>query len=429
MDLETNYILIFLSLVVVFSYVFDIVARRTKIPSVLLLFGTGLGLQYLLKYFGIDTPSFAQALPIIGTVGLVLIVLEGALELRFEKDKVKLIRKTLGSAFFILVITSLIITFLFRYMTHLPFQICLVNAIPLGIISSAIAIPSVADLGSEKREFVIYDSSFSDILGIMFFNFAMQNETYGFNSYLNLGKDTLITLVIAVVISVAFLFLMKRITHHIKFFLILALLILVYGVGKYFHLSALIVVLFLGLFLNNAEIIPIQQFKRLFLYEKLRNDLNQFLLLTAESAFIIRTFFFLIFGYTMDIYSLLNISVLMNGLIALAVIYIVRALYLKYVAGTGLLPELYVSPRGLISILLFFSIPTEMRLNDTADGLLLFVILATSLIMTYGLIRNNKAREKAAEVEGEGEGEDKPSQNVVPDEPGTGEESTERSIS
>lgn len=397
--MNTYSILIFLSLVVVFSYIFDLIAKKTKIPSVLLLFGTGLGLQFLLQYLGVEPFNLSNILPVVGTVGLILIVLEGALELRFEKDKLKLIKKTLGSAFFILVITSLLITFLFRYITHLPFQMCLVNAIPLGIISSAIAIPSAADLGKEKREFVIYDSSFSDILGIMFFNFAIQNETYGVQAYVDLGKDTLITLIIAVVISVVFLFLMKRITHHIKFFLILALLILVYSIGKFYHLSALIVVLFLGLFLNNAEIIPISKFKQLFLYEKLKNDLNQFLLLTAESAFIIRTFFFLMFGYTMNINSLLSLSVLMNGLIAVIIIYLIRGLYLKYVARTDIVPELFIAPRGLISILLFFSIPDSMKLNDSADGLLLFVILATSVIMTYGLISKRKQKEEVSEVE------------------------------
>lgn len=373
-----------------FSYTFDLIAKWTKIPSVLLLFGTGLGLQYVLKSLGIITLDVSQVLPVIGTVGLVLIVLEGALELRFEKNKLKLLRKTFGSAFFILIVTSLVITGLFRYVTHLPFQTCLVNAIPLGIISSAIAIPSVADLGKGDKEFVIYDSSFSDILGIMFFNFAISNESYGFGAYFNLTKDTLITVVVAVIISVVFLFLMKRITHHIKFFLILSLLILVYAIGKYYHLSSLIVVLFLGLFLNNAEIIPIQRFKKYFLYENLRNDLNQFLLLTAESAFIIRTFFFVIFGYNMNIQALLSFSVLMNGIIITIIIYGARGLYLKYVSKTKLLPLLFISPRGLISILLFYSIPANMRLNDTADGLLLFVILATSLIMTYGLIATKK---------------------------------------
>lgn len=352
-----------------------------------------MALQYILEYFGFNPINLSKILPVVGTVGLVLIVLEGALELRFEKDKLKLIRKTLGSAFFILIFTSLAVTLLFQYVTHQTFQICLVNAIPLGIISSSIALPSAADLPKKKKEFIIYDASFSDILGIMFFNFAIQNKTYGLESYGNLGKDTVITLVIAIVISVVFLFLMKRITHHIKFFLILALLILVYSIGKFYHLSALIVVLFLGLFLNNAEIIPIAKFKQLFLYEKLRNDLNQFLLLTAESAFIIRTFFFLMFGYNMNIHSLINLSVLMNGIIVVIIIYVVRAAYLKYGSRTELLPELFIAPRGLISILLFFSIPEAMKLSDSEDGLLLFVILATSVIMTYGLVRSRKQKE------------------------------------
>jgi len=372
----------------VFSYTFDLIAKRTKIPSVIFLFGTGLAIQYTLKYLDIEIPNVSQFLPVIGTVGLVLIVLEGALELRFEKEKFGLIRSTLGSSFFILVFTALILTMLFRYMTHLPFQVCLVNSIPLAIISSAIAIPSVSDLSKTKKEFVIYDSSFSDILGIMFFYFAKQNETYDFGAYLNLGKDLIITLIIAVAISVIFLFLIKRITHHVKFFLILSLLLLVYAIGKKFHLSSLIIVLFLGLFLNNAEIIPINRFKELFLYKKLRNDLDQFLLLTAESAFIIRTFFFLIFGYIMDIHSLLNWTVMMNGVIAVIVIYGVRAIYLKYVVKKHLSPEVYIAPRGLISILLFFDIPETMKLNNTADGLLLFVILATSVIMTFGLLKS-----------------------------------------
>jgi len=80
----------------------------------------------------------------------------------------------------------------------------------------------------------------------------------------------------------------------------------------------------------------------------------------------------------------------MNGLIVIVLIYAIRGLYLKYIAKTDLIPELYISPRGLISILLYFSVPAGMRLNDAADSLLLFVILATSIIMTVGLVRTKK---------------------------------------
>jgi hypothetical protein len=48
-------------------------------------------------------------------------------------------------------------------------------------------------------------------------------------------------------------------------------------------------------------------------------------------------------------------------------------------------------PRGLITILLFYSIPSSFRLQQFNEGILLFIILATGLIMTAGsLLYGNK---------------------------------------
>src|SRR5690606_41153731 len=55
------------------------------------------------------------------------------------------------------------ITVFFHYMTGKPWHDCLLNAIPFSVISSAIAIPSVASLTAAKKEFIVYESSFSEI--------------------------------------------------------------------------------------------------------------------------------------------------------------------------------------------------------------------------------------------------------------------------
>ena len=157
---------------VIFSYLFDLFAKKSKIPSVLLLLGCGILLKYVTNYLGIAVISFNQILPVIGTVGLVLIVLEGALELKFEKKNARIIKNAAGAAFFILLFTVGAITTAFYFMTGKSIQICLLNSIPLGIISSAIAIPTVANLAAHKKEFIIYESALSDIIGIIFFNFA-----------------------------------------------------------------------------------------------------------------------------------------------------------------------------------------------------------------------------------------------------------------
>ncbi len=381
-------IIIILCGLVIFSYLFDIFAKKTKVPAVLLLLATGVGLKFLAEVLDFREVDFSTVLPILGTFGLILIVLEGALELHFTIEKKKVILQSLLASLVLLVFSSVAIGFLIQYITDASFKTCLINAVPYGTISSAIAIPSVANLVDSKKEFIVYESTFSDILGIMLFNFLIYNESISASSFLELSLETVLILLLSAVFSFFLLYLLGRISHHIKFFLILAILVLIYAVGKQFHLSTLIIVLIFGLFLNNTALFDFELFKKYFKYPKFNNDLTQLQVLTAESAFLIRTFFFVVFGYTMELGELSNIPVLANGLGVVVIIYALRWVYLRFsIKEGGVTPEVFISPRGLISILLFYSIPGSERLWGIGSGLLLFVILATSLVMTYGLIR------------------------------------------
>jgi NhaP-type Na+/H+ or K+/H+ antiporter len=49
--------------------------------------------------------------------------------------------------------------------------------------------------------------------------------------------------------------------------------------------------------------------------------------------------------------------------------------------------ELLVAPRGLITVLLFFSIPEEFQVAEFEPGILLFVIIVSSILMAVGLIK------------------------------------------
>ena len=218
----------------------------------------------------------------------------------------------------------------------------------------------------------------------------LANETIGVNSFLRLGWQTILILLISVAFCLMLLYLLKRITHHLKFFLIIAVLILVYAIGKHYHLPTLVIVLAFGLFLNNLHWIRFAWFKAVFKYDNFYKDFNQLNQLSGESAFIVRTFFFLIFGFTLDVSSLFNLSVLTNGGIIVTIIYVVRIVYQKFFVPQAGVAEYFLSPRGLISILLFFSIPESQKLPAIENSLLFFVILATSLIMTFGLVSVRK---------------------------------------
>lgn len=391
--MSVEIILIILSSLVIFSYVFDLFAKKFRVPSVILLLLSGIGLRYVAGVLDINTINFNSILPLIGTVGLILIVLEGSLELRLEKSKLQLIRSSLSSAFFILLLTTTSIAAFFYFFSGEHFQKCFLNAVPLGIISSAIAIPSASVLPPGRKDFIVYESSMSDIFGIILFNFMLANETISFTSFVRLGWQTILILFIAGLFCLGLLYLLKRITHHLKFFLIISVLILVYGIGKIYHLPTLVIVLAFGLFLNNLHWIQLPWFNRIFTYDNFTKDLNQLTQLSGESAFIVRTFFFLIFGFSLDVNSLLNINVLQSGMVIVLLTYLIRILYQRIFIKSASWAEIFLSPRGLISILLFYSIPTTLRIEGLSDALLFFVILATSSIMGIGLV---VSREKNA---------------------------------
>ena len=64
-----------------------------------------------------------------------------------------------------------------------------------------------------------------------------------------------------------------------------------------------------------------------------------------------------------------------------------------FLLGKSILPELLITPRGLITILLFFSIPEELTSELFQNDVILIVIVATGIIMTWGLVRySNKSR-------------------------------------
>ncbi|WP_184549551.1 cation:proton antiporter [Mucilaginibacter sp. FT3.2] len=382
--------LIILSGLVIFSYLFDLIAGKTKIPSVILLLMLGISIRQAVDYFGIKMFNFKVILPTLGTLGLILIVFEGALELRYSKDKNAIIKKAFFSALSILLISAFTITFIIRYLTDQSFYLCFVNAIPYCVVSSAVAIPSASGLSKDKREFIIYESSFSDILTVVLFNFIVRNQTIDIVSFVKLGGELTGIIAAAIISCLLLLYLIGRLTHHIKSFLIIALLILVYSVGQSFHLSALIIVLALGLFLNNANQISFPWFRKLFIYPTFQHDIRQLFQLSAESAFLMRTFFFIVFGYTMDVYQLQNITLLLTGGAILFSIYLVRFLYIKLVSKTDLMPELVIVPRGLISVLLYYNLPDKLKIPQVGAGLLFIVVLGTSLILSLGLFITRK---------------------------------------
>lgn len=400
--MTTYPLIIGISLVIIISFFFNILAKKTNIPSVLMLIGLGILLQFLPKEYNADIYANLSTLEIIGNIGLVMIVLEAALDLKLTREKRSLIINSFLVALVALVGSSFSIAAIIYF--AIPgaddFYNCMIYGIPLSIMSSAIIIPSVGGLHGVKKEFMVYESTFSDILGIMFFYFMIESaEKDGAVEVMSyVGLNVAVTVVVSVVLAYALVFIFQKLTSQVKLFLVISVLMLMYALGKTFHLSSLLIILAFGLVLNNTGIFfKGKKMSKWINEEKVKPILRDFHILTLESAFVIRTFFFVIFGMFITLNSILDPTVALVSLGIIASLYLVRFAVLKAIVKTDIKPQLYIAPRGLITILLFFVISghPEFEIEEFNTGILLFVILITSIVMTVALItyRGENVRE------------------------------------
>ena len=96
--MDPNLIILAFSAVVITAYAFDILCRKVRLPSVIILLLSGIAVRQTFDRAGWSLPYLDDVLPVLGTIGLVLIVLEGALDLELKAEKVPLISRTLAAS-------------------------------------------------------------------------------------------------------------------------------------------------------------------------------------------------------------------------------------------------------------------------------------------------------------------------------------------
>lgn len=385
----TTAIIITICILILIAYVFDITSSKTKVPSVILLLLLGWLVKQISTTVGIRIPNLNPILPILGTIGLILIVLEGSLELELNPSKFSLVKKSFMVALLPIVLLAVAIACIFYFGYGIDFKTGLTNIIPLCVISSAIAIPSVKNLSGSQKEFIIYESSLSDIIGVVFFNFVALNNTFGIKTIWDFLGELLGIIIISFIATGGLSYLLNKINTHIKFAPIIVLVILIYNISKIYHLPALIFILIFGLFLGNLDEmkqLPVIEWLK---PELLNREVKKFKEITIEATFIIRVLFFLLFGYLMETSEILNPQTFVWAVGIVAGIYLIRLLILK-LYKTELSPLVFIAPRGLITILLFLSIPTPQIIPLVNKSLIIQVVILSALVMMVGLMLDKK---------------------------------------
>jgi Kef-type K+ transport system membrane component KefB len=346
----------------------------------------GVGFRFIVDSYGFNLVFPDKLVEALGVVGLIMIVLEAGLDLKLGRDKLKVIRNSLLSATFIFAISMALVTAILYYWHHEQLEKCMVYAIPLSIMSSSIVLPSIHHLNNQKKEFLIYETSFSDILGILLFNFFIEDNILSLGAVAKFGGNILVSILLSVLLSFVLFLIMAKTKMNIKFFLIFALLVLIYAGGKNLHLPSLIIILVFGLMINNWNLIKWPRLLRFFPQQQVDPVRHLLHSITAETSFLVRTFFFILFGYTISLKFFGEREVWLLGGAILVALFVVRLLYLRFFIRTNVFPESFFIPRGMVTIVLFYKIPPELQLSTFNNDILFFIILTTSFVMMLGMI-------------------------------------------
>ena len=389
--MSTEYALIGISAAVLLSYWYSHLARVLRLPAVIFLLVTGIVLREMLHRQGIEAPLPPGLLPLLGTVGLILIVLEGALDLDLHPGRRSFLLRTFSSAALGVFLCTAVVGVALHAVFGLAWMPALLLATPFGVISSAVAIPSAEVLEGEAREFVVYESSWSDILGVMLFNALLVTVMESGGAVSNFIGGGLTVLVLGSVIGLGMIWLVSHLEGHVKFLPLIFALLMVYGGAKALHLSPLLIVLILGLMLNNPQVL-LRRFPRLQRFYSAHYDaeLDKLKHLTAEATFLVRTFFFFMLGYNTDLATFANWQTWAAAVTAVLLIFGLRWPVLRLAGVVPTRPLLWASPRGLITVLLFYSLPEGLVPAEFPRGALILVVLLSCAVMAAGLRRDTK---------------------------------------
>jgi cell volume regulation protein A len=393
----TNTAILAVSALLVFAYLLDIFGRRTKLPSVVLLIATGMIGRLVLDALGIHLRFVERLVPLFGTIGLILIVLEGAVDLEVRRERAGLIARSAATALLGFGITLAAFSWGIHTFLGLTWPYATLAAMPFAVISSAVAIPSSHGLPKEAREFVTYESSLSDIIGVLAFYSWLAADGSLEDFAIDLFGGGFVSLLAAVVAALGLFYLINRIEGHVRFLPLLAGLVLLYAIGKASHLSPLIMVLVCGLLLNNPHLLEWNERLRKMHGEGYDATLKEFKSIVIELTFATKSFFFLMLGYWTDLSYMADWRAWALAFAMIVTIYLSRAAILALLRQPDWRTLTWLAPRGLITVLLFLTAMETGELGAFPFGTVMLVVLVTATATAIAHRRPNEPGQPAAD--------------------------------
>ena len=384
-------VIAFVGILVFLAHLFTGIFSRTRIPDVILLIIIGICVGPILGLA--SPPLFGAVGPVFTTITLIIILFESGIAL-----KLNTLRSALGGAMTLAPLsffaTMAVVAGFVIWLTDLELIPAFILGAIVGSTSETVVIPLVRQLRirEETKTLLSVESSVNDVLSIVITMALVEAYMLGEFEIASVSGDLIASFLVALVFGIvgAFIWsiLLNRI-HAIKnaIFTTPAFVFVIFGIVETLGFSGAIAALAFGVTIGNIETIRFPIFKTLTVKEPVGlNETEK--IFFSEVAFLLKTFFFVYLGISLELISGWLIIV---GLVLTIVAFIIRMPAVKLSVKEAIVPKdvsviAVMVPKGLAAVVLA-SIPLQQgviggeMIKNITYGVVLFSIVITSFLV------------------------------------------------
>jgi len=368
-------IIAFVGILVFLAHLFTGIFSRTRIPDVILLIIIGICVGPVL---GLASPALFGAVgPVFTTITLIIILFESGIALRLS-----MLRSALRGAMILAPLsffsTMAVVAGFVIWLTDLELLPAFILGAIVGSTSETVVIPLVRQLRirEETQTLLSVESSVNDVLSIVITIALVQAYTLGKFEIASVSGDLIASFLVALVLGI-----------ENAIFTTPAFVFIIFGIVETLGFSGAIAALAFGVTIGNIETIRFPFFKILTVKEPVGlNETEK--VFFSEVAFLLKTFFFIYLGISLE---LISGWIIVVGLVLTIVAFFLRIPAVKLSVKKSIAPKdvsvmAIMVPKGLAAVVLA-SIPLQQgviggeMIKNITYGVVLFSIVFTSLLV------------------------------------------------
>jgi len=395
--MDVEFILLLVSLIVVFGYIAEKIFEKIGLPDTLFLIGIGFiigpsGLNY------IKPQSLGILAPLLTTITLLFLMFDGALYIDL-KSFAEGVGKSILIGLVNFALSTLCITLIFFFVFD-NLLIALMLGFCLGGVSSAFVIPVLKQVEPKKKVYSILtlESAITDVLAIVFAIAIIEliiSKTFQFKGiFSEIASLFSVAGTVGILAGFLWIFIEDKIIEKDRYYMVtVGYVVLIYIIAEYLGGNGAIAALFVGMVLANSKMLIsfLKKIKRgkVKLPEGVEHNGEKIEDIVTrrekqfyeEISFFLKTFFFVYIGMLLNIKNLKAMAVGSGIAICLFILRNITSLMTKTYAKSDRLLFNSLFARGIApAVIILIALERNIKIEQTIVDCVYFVITLTIVL-------------------------------------------------